>query len=398
MSAAGPRRRILIAWELGGGYGHVHRMLPLADRLVADGHEASLAVQSVETGRALLGDRRHPLLAAPAARTIARPVRIESWADIVFNAGYDTAESAAGMVGGWLGVVQDSAADLVVAEFSPGALLAARIAGVPAVSVGSGWGTPPAATPLPAIRFWQPPAPETLAASEARLLDALNPALRALGGAPLPNLAALVPPEDNCLCSFPELDHYPDRGGVGYCGPVYAEAEGGAPRWPAASGPRCLAYLSGAHPALPALLGGIGGTGFPTALHLRGGLPSHATIPPNVWLAPGPLRLDLILPERPIVVCQGLNLMSAALAAGCPVLAAPEHLEQTALANRLLLQRLGLALDPKQGAGDAAALLGRLAEEPQFRQAAAGFATHYAGYAPAMAVDAVVEDCLDRLG
>ena len=392
-------RRVRIAWELGGGYGHVHLMLPLADALAAAGHRPSLAVQNLETGRALLGGRDLPLLAAPPKlAALATPRRIENWADIVLNSGYATPAAASQAIGGWLALLRQERVELVVAEFSPGAMLAARIAGIPCISVGMGWNLPPATAPLPALRYWQPPAPERLAEADALLLAALNPALAGHGGAPLPSLAALLDSSAVCLCSFPELDHYTARGEAEYFGAIYQLNEGAAPQWPAGTGQRCFAYVNGSHPVLPALLEGLGAVGCPTVLHLRGGDARQTPIPGNVWLAPGPLRLDGILAERPLLICQGLHLMSAALAAGCPVLSVPEHLEQTVLANRLAQQGLGLGLAPQASGAEAAAVLRRLLDEPGWRQATDAFATRYHGYEPGLAVDAVVEECLARLG
>jgi hypothetical protein len=393
-------RRVLLAWELGGGYGHLHLMLPLADRLTAAGYQPCLAVQNHVTGLALLNGRTCPLLDVPPKLAgFAAARRIESWADIVLNAGYATPAAAGQAIAGWLALLRSQDIDLVVAEFAPGAMLAARVADIPCIAVGVGWGQPPAVSPLPAIRIWEPPAAESLAAAEALLLGALNPALEALGGRPLESLATLFDPADCCLCSFPELDHYPARGKADYFGAVYQLTEGAAPRWPAGEGSRCFAYLNGMHPVVPALLAGIDAIGFPTVLHLRDCDPSlAASFPANAWLASGPLRLDGVLAERPLVICQGMNLMSAALAAGCPVLALPEHLEQSVLANLLVQQGFGLGVSPQATAAETAATLHRALTEPGFRAAAAQFATRYAGYAPELAVEAVVEECAARLG
>lgn len=374
-------------------------MLPLVDRLAAAGHRPSLAVPDHGTVLALLNNRAVPVLDAPFRPGGATTLhRIESWADIAIGSGYGTPTEARTAIAGWHALIRATGADLVVAEFSPGAMLAARVAGIPCVSVGMGWNLPPPVTPLPAIRFWAPADPAILAAAEARLLGAVNPALTALGGAPLATLAALFDPADACLCSFPELDHYPGRGPAEYFGAIYQLTEGAGPQWPAGPGPRCFAYVNARHPVRPALLAALGEVGCPTVLHLRGADPGVVDrLPGNAWLAPGPLRLDGILAERPLVVCQGPNLASAALAHGCPVLALPEHLEQTVLANRLVQQELGLALAPAATAEEAAAALRRLLTEPGPRAAAARFADRYAGYAPALAVEAVVEDCLARL-
>jgi UDP:flavonoid glycosyltransferase YjiC (YdhE family) len=150
---------------------------------------------------------------------------------------------------------------------------------------------------------------------------------------------------------------------------------------------------------LASLLAGIGEVGCPSVIHLRGDPGQFGTaLPINAWLAPGPVRLDKVLAERPVMICQGLNTLCAALAAGCPVLSLPEHLEQTGLANQITRQGLGLALSPHASPEEAGAVLRRLVEEPAFRARAEAFAARYAGYDPRLAVEAVVGECLSLLG
>jgi UDP:flavonoid glycosyltransferase YjiC (YdhE family) len=385
---------------MGGGYGHVHRILPLADSLAAAGLDVTLALRHRETGQALLAGRSHRLVEAPPLPLApAQPVRLESWADLLFNGGYGTAAAATQRIGQWAALLRDARIDLVVGDFAPGAMLGAQVAGLPCIAFGSGWSLPPATTPLPAIRFWAPPAPGVLETAEARLLAALNPALGALGRAPLDSLAALFRQAETNLCCFPEFDHYPARGAADYFGPLYQTGEGGPAQWPAGAGPRCFVYANNAHPARPALLAALGRLGWPTVLHLRGAAAGDAgRLPGTLWLAPGPLRLDRILAERPIVVCQGLQTHAAALVAGCPVLAMPEHLEQTGFVNRLLPQGLCLALPPQASEAEASTALRTLHETPAYRARAEAFAAHYHGYEPGLALDAVTEACLEKLG
>jgi UDP:flavonoid glycosyltransferase YjiC (YdhE family) len=395
-------RGVLLAWELGGGYGHIHLMLPLADRLAAAGAQVTLAMRDPVTGRALLGTRPHALVQAPpppgAIPSATARRRLESWADLMLDAGYADPAATGRSLASWRGLLQDRPCGLVVAEFAPGAMLAARSLGIPALAVGMGWNIPPAVTPSPALRFWDPAPSAVRQAAEDRLLAAVNPALAAAGGAPLGSLAALFDPDLCCLCTFPELDHFPDRGAADCFGAIYALAEGDAPDWPPGAGPRCFAYVNGTHPGLAALLAGIGAAGLRSVMHPRGSLPAGLAPPAGLRIAPGPVRMREALADRPVVICQGLHSMAAALAAGCPVLAVPEHLEQTVLANRLTAQGLGLALHPSAGAAAAAAALRRLAEDTTIRAAAARFADRYAGYAPELAVQAVAAECLDLLG
>ncbi len=91
--------------------------------------------------------------------------------------------------------------------------------------------------------------------------------------------------------------------------------------------------------------------------------PVREPVPPNVWVSPEPVRLRPVLAEKPIVVCQGLNLVSAALVAGARVLSLPMQQEQLMLGYRLAAQDLGLVVPYPADAGMIAGLMRRLAAD-----------------------------------
>ena len=57
--------RILFAWELGGGAGHVHIIGPLARALAGRGHQVSMAVRELPVADGLLEGSGVALLPAP---------------------------------------------------------------------------------------------------------------------------------------------------------------------------------------------------------------------------------------------------------------------------------------------------------------------------------------------
>lgn len=94
-------------------------MLPLADGLAAAGHRVSLTVRDRATGLALLGGRDLPLLPAPILPTgPINPTRIESYADILLNAGYTDPIAVGAIVARWLDLLRAHRIDLLVAEFA----------------------------------------------------------------------------------------------------------------------------------------------------------------------------------------------------------------------------------------------------------------------------------------
>ena len=57
--------KILYAWELGGGYGHIGPFYPVAMELKKRGHEVIFTLKDLEHIDALLGKDYFPYLQAP---------------------------------------------------------------------------------------------------------------------------------------------------------------------------------------------------------------------------------------------------------------------------------------------------------------------------------------------
>src|SRR5690348_7724739 len=149
--------RILIAWEFGENWGHLSRDLPIALALTRAGHQVTCAVADTRIGAQLLAGSAIRYVQAPVARRPARPPRaLVSHAEILMEGGYDQPGVLRGLLGGWLGLMDIYRPDVVMIDYAPTALLAARTQKTPAVLAGSGFELPPNAQPLPTFRVWEP--------------------------------------------------------------------------------------------------------------------------------------------------------------------------------------------------------------------------------------------------
>ena len=77
--------RILFAWELGGDYGHLARLLPVAQALKAGGHEVVFAVRDLLGAEAILAP--HQIRSNTIAPTfIETPLTAPMFEDAAFKA------------------------------------------------------------------------------------------------------------------------------------------------------------------------------------------------------------------------------------------------------------------------------------------------------------------------
>lgn len=390
-------RRILVAWELAGGPAHVRRLLPIADELTARGHSVTLAVRAVEATRRALGRAAYPLLPAPAWRgTAPRGFIASSYAEVLQQAGYGDPTSLNALVSDWLDRFTAAWPDIVVADFAPTAMLAARIAGLPLATVGNGYALPPLQTPLPNMRPWTAVDPVAIATAEAGVLSVINTVLASHGKPPLARLAALFDAEASFLCSFPELDHYLDRGEAEYFGVIYDDRTGEPPTWPDGHGERVFATLDArTHNPVP-LLEALDRLGLPSVMQVTG-LAAEAAAALSrgrVRVTGVPVHLPTALEACDIVVCQGLGTVAAALVAGRPVLVLPVYVEQMMTLHRVARQGYGLGVPADADAETTGAALRRLLDDPSCRRAAGAFSLSYAGYQPGLALTAISEELI----
>jgi hypothetical protein len=139
---------ILFSWELGGGIGHIVRLRPLAERLRQQGHKVWLASKDVQAAKTVLSDSGIPVLPAPPSASGNRPsINVQSFADILHNVGFGDFDALAMRLFAWRSLFQMLQPDLLVCEYSPTALLAARGWPVRTATVGNAFPALPVSGP-----------------------------------------------------------------------------------------------------------------------------------------------------------------------------------------------------------------------------------------------------------
>lgn len=393
--------RLLVAWELGGGWGHITRVAPLARALMARGHELLLAAPDAARHVAHLPGAT-PLERPALGRPPAPPLDpVVTAADILANAGWHDDAELARVADAWLDLYDRVAPDLLLLEYAPAALLAARARPLRRVLVADGFTAPPDVTPWPDLRPEARPGQPTPAAAVAREADILARANRwlvARGAPPLPRLGALAAEVDlRLLATWPELDHYGARPGEHYRG-AWNDTLGEPPEWPPGEGPRVVAYLKD-FPALDALLHLLRRSGLPTLAYLSEADAARraAAAAPNLALPARPFDLAAAAVTAGLGILNGGHGGTAALLrAGVPLLTIPLRLEQFHIGRRVA--ELGAGCVAAQHAPDQLARgLQRLLTAPAPARAAAAFAARHAGYDPAGAVARAVEEIVALL-
>jgi len=229
----------IYCWELGSGWGHLARMKSLSVTLEAQGHLISWCVPAKLAGTAR---KFWPkiLIAPEAVSNRNRVAAPGNFAEILQNQGWGQPGWVQQLVSTWQKLFDDNGFERVLADFAPGALLAAVASGRRVDVAGTGFYVPPRVTPLPVFRNDHGVYPDRLQWAESQVLSVVNGEL----GDQIQSLGELFhhPLVVNHLLTYPEMDHYGSREGVHYAG-VVTGFSGDRPEWPDGPDRRMFAYL-----------------------------------------------------------------------------------------------------------------------------------------------------------
>jgi UDP:flavonoid glycosyltransferase YjiC (YdhE family) len=373
-------RRILLAWELGAGLGHLMPMRLLAATLRRRGHRVFLALRDLQSARRALGAESLDLLQAPVLLGAPlRPVKVQlSYASLLHNCGFDDTAGLTARLQAWRTLVQSLSIDALVAVHAPTALAAASSLRLPAATLGTGFVLPPAQVPFPPYFPEKGVREDSLQRNEAVVLGVLNGAMAELAGEPLPNLATLFRRAHPALLSYPELDHYMLPRSIPYLGqPDFSQ---GLPvRWGPRPEKRVFAYLR-PFPGLHELLLALQNLKAQVLVHVGDLDPARlkAYLRPGLVVSSSPAHLRQVAADCDAYVGYAPHGSTAEmLLAGKPGLLIPNNVERQLVAQRA--QALGAALVLPQSTGqDHVAALQRLLEDSTLRGAAEAFARRHA--------------------
>lgn len=370
---------ILYAWEFGANLGHVGTFLPVARQLRGRGSNVHWAVAQPHQAARLLPQADFAWLQAPAIPEQQRERPPLNYADILLRFGYGQSSDLLGLVVAWRELLRLTKARVLLADHAPTAILAASTLDIPVMLFGSGFFTPPPVHPTPNMRPWVAVPEERLLELDNLALVSINEVLERYDRRALSSLSQLFEVAEDSLLSFPELDHYPQRGPARYWGMLPAAVAADS-TWPNATGPRVFSYLRPETPHVEAALQALHelpGSVLIYAPGLSSDLVERYTAP-HLSFSLQPVDLNKVARQADA----GLTYASPAatvafLLAGKPVLMIPGHLEQFLFARRVEEMGAGLIQNPEHTPQHLPAMLNQVLNGPRFRTNAEAFAKKY---------------------
>jgi hypothetical protein len=383
--------QILLTWELGGGWGHLATLRPLASAFAFRGHTLTAALRDASNAHDVFKGLDIVTRPVPSVEHVPRQLLrpSASFADILAAEGYLDFHSLCDRVRAWVQMINVTQPLWMISDYSPTALIAARATRTRAIVVGTGFYSPPDITPLPLFR----PVPANVAADaqamETRVLSSVNEVLQRYNAKPLDRLSQLVHDvELNALTTFHELDHYRTRAEATYWGPL-EQLDGDVPSWPnSCDVPRVFVYLKRFR-HLTQTLGTLSKRPFQFLICLPDvkTLPDELIQTTNMRFVHRPLRMDLIGESCDAAICHGGHGATASLLlAGKPILFLPLWQEQQLIAENVIRLRAGLGASIRLPQMIAARLV-QLLTDTSFTTAARRFSAKYATFSPSRSID-----------
>lgn len=394
--------RIALVWELGSSYGHISVLLPFARKLRDRSHDVILVLRELQNVSGILKEGI-PIVQAPVwlPQESGLPDPPLNYSEILLRYGYLKADGLAGLVSAWRNLFAMQGCDVIVADHSPTALLAARSMGLPATALGTGFYFPPRQAPLPNMRPWMNVPPRRLASADGLVLNNINKVLSAYRARPMESVSDLFEIEERFLCTFAEFDHYQQRGPSDYWGPCYNMEMGQQIAWPEGAGKRVFVYLEPHGRDFLKVLETITALGL-IAIICAAGIADKLRrkfASARIIISDKPLRLDTLLKDCDLAIgYAGHGMTAGMLLAGVPMLLLPNHLERFLLASRIQSLGAGITVNPDAPPPDYVSVFRALLETPGYRQSARRFAKKYAAYDQDQQRDKIVARIEDIAG
>ena len=379
-------RRVLYAWEMGAGLGHLAAFLPLAECLRIADCEVVCAVRDTQTAAQVLAPSSLPWMQAPFLLEEASSAPLLTYTDILLRYGFGTPTRLAGHIGAWLSILELYKPHLLIADHSPAALLAARMMGIPTMLFGTGFCCPPACFPMLPLRPWDNPDPAQMMQSENQAQRAMQQAATLLGKSAPHSIGELLSAQETAILGFPELDHYlerPQLAAAQYWGNLGAAGMGETPRWPPIPGRKIFVYVRPAYRHLAKLFQALADLGLPTLVYCPGIDVEHRALlqMPHIVVAEAPLNLSVVFQEADAAITNGsFSSSTGFLQAGKPVLVLPTHLEQFLFGWRVEQNEMGLLSSSDHAPPDLLPLIYRVATDPVLRTNAEAFSARYRAF------------------
>ena len=369
---------ILIAWELGAGLGHLSYLSVIASELNAKGHSVTLALNDPTNVENFNWPSGVNIVPSPAFRSMqSNQPKTASLPCIMLTRGFQSPKLLKGMVRSWHGLFKLTQPDLMLFDYAPTAMLAARGMSFKKVVIGSGFSEPEPGTAalnmLPGVNG----ACRAAQLSEEKVVKHINEVCRSLNYPPVNYLSDLYQHDLALISSLPDLDIHPRSQKTShYFQFDNTEQNQEILTWPDNHQKNILAYLRAHSPNCPVALDALVETDANIICYCANLKPEimQRYSKKGITFSLRPFDMAHMLKAADVMICHaGKGTISESLQQGTPLILLPTHMEQNM--NTVIVEKLGVGLRGRSDKGPKAVCydINRLLNNNNFTDKATGF-------------------------
>lgn len=372
-------RHVVMAWEAGSGFGHIGKLVPLTKLFRREGWRVTLVLQRLEQAKLWFDPADVSLLLAPLHNGhISRRLKTVNTSSLLSEIGWLDDCVLQSQLRGWLSLLDVLKPQLLMCEYAPVAMLAARFRqSIATVSLGASFSVPVLGTPMPLLRWWvKDPVNNSLevaARHDGHILKVVNTVLQRENLPLLQTMEEMWLTDARILCSLPPLDYGTYLGKPRRCWGILEQAAGGeAPVWPDEGREKVFAYLRPGLAHFEIIMQALQKLDL-CSLVVSSGISAELKERYNRGcLKISPLvNMKEVCEQATLIIGNGtLGLASQAMRAGIPTFMSPLFLEQRLNSMGAFKAGACLLIEQNPTVDGVARQLQQLLTEPRFRQAA----------------------------
>jgi UDP-N-acetylglucosamine:LPS N-acetylglucosamine transferase len=391
--------KLLLAWEIGAGLGHMATLASLSRHFINKGHQVAYALRDVRTADHFHQSDQYIVYQAPVLGIRGSNIGAAyDCADMLLIRGYEDTDYLKSGVEKWQAIFADYQPDIVVCDHAPSARLASYITGIPSYATGNGFTIPPLTSPLQSLYETKNPDLQRISKNEDRLNTCVNRLLTLYGLQKITRAVEIFYGGFTFIRTFKELDQYPEREDTNFYGMPYDQISGVKAIWPSYSAKKVFIYLYSSDPVLPRLLSVLHQLGIDTLLYSRTDeIPLNFTInSKHIKFSSNPFDISDIKGRCDLIICRGgSNTVAAGLLQGIPLLTFPAHIEQSMTSQSIAKQNLGVSLNQQVNDSTLSAAINYCLTSEELNAATTNFAQKYSGYNSEHAEEAIAQQILN---
>lgn len=324
---------ILLIWELGEDLGHLARLSKSAEEFIRRGHRVTVAVKDLSRADFFFGNSQARLLQSPIwLPQLKRPRLTKTLADILAYKGYGDVEGLSALVKAWRTLLADTRPDLIIFDYAPTALLAARDLSQPKVVVSNSYSFPVPGIGAQDICPWISAPIEAMRRNENHIVDNVNQVARRLALPEIRHISDIYEHDAAFNADVPFFDIFAsERKGAVYVGPPSSNSDFPECDWGEGQGKRVFVYLKPGRPHVDVTLRALAKSGAIVRGYFAGSLsPDLKDLQsPSFQLSSKPFDIEKSLADADSVVMHGgIGTVCNAVFAGLPMFCLPTQIEQ----------------------------------------------------------------------